>query len=251
MTIKVLVIAPSEAIKDSFLEISKKFPELELTIKVANLANAVPLVKSAASQFDLIIARGETAIIIKKTVTTPVVEIPISGPDILSAITQAEQLKMPFAVMGYASMTNNAKRIKDLLKLDIEIFTISQFSEMEYTLKTIKNNGYRIVVCGMGAADNIARRVGLNPINVMTSAITVDETLNRACFIGRIIVEGKERTKFFLHLTEISGKKYIVYSQDYVQVFNSFEDDCTIPIQICEKLLPNVTEERQIIKRRL
>lgn len=251
MTIKVLVIAPSEAIKDSFLEISKKFPEIELTIKVANLANAVPLVKSAASQFDLIIARGETAIIIKKTVTTPVVEIPISGPDILSAITQAEQLKMPFAVMGYASMTNNAKRIKDLLKLDIEIFTISQFSEMEYTLKTIKNNGYRIVVCGMGAADNIARRVGLNPINVMTSAITVDETLNRACFIGRIIVEGKERTKFFLHLTEISGKKYIVYSQDYVQVFNSFEDDCTIPIQICEKLLPNVTEERQIIKRNI
>lgn len=46
MTIKVLVIAPSEAIKDSFLEISKKFQELELTIKVANLANAVPLVKS-------------------------------------------------------------------------------------------------------------------------------------------------------------------------------------------------------------
>ena len=95
MKIKVLVIAPSEAIKDSFLEISKQFPELELTVKVANLANAVPLVKSAASQFDLIVARGETAIIIKKTVSTPVVEIPISGPDILSAITQAEQLKMP------------------------------------------------------------------------------------------------------------------------------------------------------------
>ena len=49
MKIKVLVIAPSEAIKDSFLDISKQFSELELTVKVANLANAVPLVKSAAS----------------------------------------------------------------------------------------------------------------------------------------------------------------------------------------------------------
>lgn len=251
MKIKVLVIAPSEAIKESFWEISKQFPELELTVKVANLANAVPLVKSAASQFDLIVARGETAIIIKKTVSTPVVEIPISGSDILSAITQAEQLKMPFAVMGYASMTNNAKRIKDLLKLNIDIFTISQFSEMEYTLKTIKNNGYRIVVCGMGAADNIARRVGLNPINVMTSDITVDETLYRALSVGKIIVEGKDRTKFFLHLTKISGKKYIIYSEDYVQVFNTFEDDCTVPVQICEKLLPNVTQERQNIKKNI
>ncbi|MGN0907383.1 MAG: PrpR N-terminal domain-containing protein, partial [Bullifex sp.] len=235
MKVKVLVIAPSEAIKSLFLEASVRFPELELSVKVANLANAVPLVKNAAPHFDIIVARGETAIIIKKTVTTPVVEIPISGSDILSAITQAEQLKMPFAVMGYASMTSNAKRIKDILNLNVELFTISQFSEMEHTLRTIKNSGYRIVVCGMGAADNIARTVGLNPINVMTSAITVDETMHRASFVGKIVVEGKERTKFFLHLAKISGKKFIVYSEDYVQVFNSFEDECDTAVQICEK----------------
>ncbi len=249
MRIKVLAVVPSEAIGDIFNETKAGFPELEIETKVANLANALPLVKNQSEKYDVIVARGETAMLIKKTVSTPVVEIPISGFDMLSSITQAEQLKLPFAVMGYDAMTKNAKRIKEILNLDIEIFPISKISDMESTLLAIKEKGYHIVVCGMGAANSIAHRIGLIPISVMTSHGTVEESLSRALSLGRTIVEAKDRTKFLIHLTETSEKKYIVYSLDYVQVYNTFRGDCSIPVQICEKLLPNITLEKQNIRK--
>lgn len=249
MKVRVLAIVPSEAIADIFNEIKTKFPDLELDIRVANLANALPLVKNECKNCDVIVARGETAILIKKTVSTPVVEIPISGFDMLSSITQAEQLKMPFAVMGYDAMTRNAKRIKDILNLDIEIFSISQISDIESTLHTIKSKGYNIVVCGMGTANSLVHALGLTPINVMTSHATVEESLKRALSLGKIIVEGNDKTRFFMHLTECSGKKYIVYSRDCIQVFNTFNGDSDTAVQICEKLLPNITNERQYIKK--
>lgn len=236
MRAKILVIAPNEQIKKLYEEAKNDFPELLLDIRVSNLANAIALVRNVEINYDVIIARGETAQMISRVTSIPLIKIQFMAFDVLSAIRQAESLHMPFAMIGYYPMIKHAIRINEMLNYDLDIFTIQDDEDMELKMREIKAKGYSIVVCGMGA-DHIARCIGMIPIVVTTSMEAVADSLNQTMIISRSVVRSKREIEFYKSILMECEYRVLVYNSHKELVFNSFDKDAAYPISICEKLL--------------
>ena len=91
--IKVLGIAPYEAMKTIMEKLARKRPQMDLDVYVGDLKKGVDIAqKYTQANYDVIISRGGTAEMIGKVTHIPVIEISLSVYDILRAMKLAEKL---------------------------------------------------------------------------------------------------------------------------------------------------------------
>ena len=77
--IKLLAISPSECIQELLYEITSSMDNVEIDSYVANHYQGVEIVRQSATlNYDAILARGETASMIREETTIPVIEFPLS-----------------------------------------------------------------------------------------------------------------------------------------------------------------------------
>ena len=149
--VKLLAIAPSENIQSQLNEIVSSMDFVEMDVYVANHYQAVEIVQQKASlDYDAVLSRGETASMIKKAAQIPVIEFPISFYDVLQAMKLADNFNEPYAIVGFTPVTNNAHLLRDLLQLDLDIYTLFTLEDAVPTLERVKNKGYKLIVSGMG-----------------------------------------------------------------------------------------------------
>lgn len=167
--IKVLGIAPYEAMKNVMEKLARKRPQMEMDVYVGDLKKGVDIAqKNIQGNYDVIISRGGTAEMIGKVTHIPVIEISLSVYDILRAMKLAENYSDKYAVVGFPSITSSAHLLCDLLQYKIDIVTIHNENEVESTLRDLKKNGCRMILCDM-IANTTAKKLGLNSI-LITSA---------------------------------------------------------------------------------
>lgn len=92
------------------------------------------LAKEHYQDFDFIISRANTADLIKKSVPITVLDIGIGYYDILRCLKIAEATHTKFALLGHLSLTEAAKTLCSLLKIEIPVFSIADTAEALYTL---------------------------------------------------------------------------------------------------------------------
>ena len=88
----------------------------------------------------------------------PVIEISLSVYDILRAMKLAENYSDKYAVVGFPSITSSAHLLCDLLQYKIDIVTIHNENEVESTLRELKKNGCRMILCDMISNTTAKRR---------------------------------------------------------------------------------------------
>lgn len=87
---KVLAIAPYNGLKELMITLGEK-EEFELQVEIGDLEEGLTLAKDAIHNgIDIIISRGGTAELIQRELTIPVVEIEVSGYDMLRVLTLAK-----------------------------------------------------------------------------------------------------------------------------------------------------------------
>ena len=92
--IRILGIAPYEAMKTAMMRLAQNRTELELDVYVGDLHYGVEIVRHHMDEYyDAIISRGGTAELIEQIADVPVVEISLSVYDILRAMKLAENYK--------------------------------------------------------------------------------------------------------------------------------------------------------------
>ena len=121
---KIIVVAPSESIAGMCRNVTSKCYDADFEIKVANLTEAVNIISSFKQDFDVIIARGRTAAMLRESTEKPIIEIPVSAIDVLSAIQQAKNFHVPFAVVSFSNTTFVSQKSRDILQLDLDIFSL-------------------------------------------------------------------------------------------------------------------------------
>jgi len=131
------------------------------------------------AQYDLIMSRGGTLERLRKVVDLPTIEISISVYDVLRTIKLAEHYTQKFAVIGYASITEAAKTLCDLLKYDIDIYTLDSSTNVEEAMVGLKSQGYGMVLSDVIGFQS-AKSVGLNAILITSGAESIENALQRA-----------------------------------------------------------------------
>lgn len=183
-TIKVLAIAPYEAMKTAIERIAKDRSDIELNAFVGDLSYGKEIVLHHIDKnYDAIISRGGTARLIEQVTDIPVVDISLSVYDILRAIKLAENYQEKYAIVGFPSITGNAYVLCDLLQYKVDIFTVNSEEEVRPLLTKLKAKGYHMVVSDMISYTE-AKLLGLNAILITSGVESIEDALSQAVKIS-------------------------------------------------------------------
>ena len=155
--IRILAIAPYEAMASALVRCAESFPDIQMDVFTGDLEEGVEILKTVdLSAYDAVLSRGGTANLIQQAVEIPVIEIPVQVYDILHTINLAKNYTEQLAVVGFPGVTGNAHTLCNLLGLEIMIETVRSSEELPAALERIRARGISTVIC-----DVVSHRVAL------------------------------------------------------------------------------------------
>lgn len=249
MGIKTLLIAPYPALEHVMEECIKVEPELNMKIELANLQEAIPIAKEAEKQgIEVIISRGGTAQLIEQEVTIPVVDIHVSGYDMLRVLTLANDYPGKKAIVGFSNITMGAKAITDLLEIPIEVFTIEDAIEVDPLVNQLKIDGYQLIIGDVITRD-AAAKYNLEGILIQSGREAIFEAIKEVKSIYRMLRKQRFQMTIMQTIIERQFSDVIVMNRDGNIVYENWKRFSDSPLSV--KKMINIIQQKSDSKEEL
>jgi len=187
--LRVLCIAPYDGLVEIMEKVSGNYPDLDITCRKGDLVDGLKLAENASSEgFDIIVSRGGTYELIKKSVDIPVVNIELSGYDFIRALKLIKSYTGKSAVVGFPFIAKGAESVNEIMGTGLEVIQINGEDEVEPLLKDLRNRGYNLII-GDAVTDRTARRLGMNGMLLTSGEESVakayEEVINICSITGK------------------------------------------------------------------
>lgn len=223
--VRILGIAPYEGMRTIMQKLARDRDDILLDAFVGDLQQGVDIVRNNIdNNYDIIISRGGTAQMIMQTTHIPVVEIELSVYDILRAIKLSENYSQRYAIVGFPGITGNAHLLCDLLRYNIDIFTIQSRSEVRPTLMTLRDKGYHMVLCDM-VSTAAAKQLGLNAILITSGVESISAAFDQAVKLNKSRIAIKSENKFYHDILSNGSEQTIVLKENGELFFSSVKGE--------------------------
>jgi transcriptional regulator, propionate catabolism operon regulatory protein len=209
MSIKILFIAPYNGLKELVNNIKGNFPNLYIDVLVGDLEEGAQHAKDTHHQYDLIISRGGTAKYIKKCVPIPVIEVKVSGYDVLKILTLADGYPGKSAIVGFSNIAQGARTIASLLDLDIKTVEIDSGTEVESTLTDLQKEGITSII-GDTVTIETAKRTGLNGILITSGTEAVFDSFQEARQTYELVKDMQDEIQCYKEILDREENAYIL-----------------------------------------
>ncbi|MDQ0253020.1 transcriptional regulator with PAS, ATPase and Fis domain [Evansella vedderi] len=187
MGIKTLFIAPYRGLKELAATLARQQDDLDIYIEEADLSAALPVVKAYEDKgVQFIISRGGTAKIISKYTNVPVVEIKLSGYDILRTLTLIKDYKMKVHMIGFPNICNDVLSIANLLHIDISYTVIQYKEEVADAVKEAWGNGAQLIL-GDTITVNTAESFGLQGMLITSGKEAIMEVFDQVRQMNKVM----------------------------------------------------------------
>lgn len=214
--INILGIAPYEELNNSMSIVSKQFKEVESDIYTADLEEGQQIAAELfGNSYDAIISRGGTADLIRQVVSIPVIDVSISIYDILGTIRLARNYTENFAIVGYASITETAHLLCDILGYNIKIITLDELTDASMTLDILADENYEMILCD-AITNRLALTKSINTILITSGFESVKHAYQEALTIAR-------QLKRVIHEKLVLEESLKQQKQDFVIFDESFD----------------------------
>lgn len=178
--IRVLGIAPYENMKELMISLAQEYPQIDLTMFVGDRERGLEIAReNFHGNYDVIISRGGTAEMLKRSQALPVIEIEISTYDLLYSLRLAGGLDRRAAVICADNIADSARKILELMDLNIEIHIYDTKTTAEDIIGNLDKGQYDVLLCDM-VAYTMAKTRGLNAFLVMSRAENVRRAFEQA-----------------------------------------------------------------------
>jgi transcriptional regulator with PAS, ATPase and Fis domain len=227
MSYSIVFIAPYKKMGELFSEICQEYNK-NIIIKIGDLEEgarqAVELEEQGA--IDVVISRGGTAIAIKKKVTNlPVVEVQVSGFDLIRVLHQARQETNKVAIVGFYPFTYGIKDLGEIMNVNLKILTLNenwyeQPLYIEKKLKEIKMQGYNWVV-GDNISVKVAKQLGMNALLIKSGKEALMQSILEAERVAEVRKRELEKTKRIKSIIDFAYEGIITVDQKgVIDTFN-------------------------------
>lgn len=180
---KIFIISPYDAMLESIKNSISHFTDISIEYGVGDLTDGVKLaLKVEKKGFDAIISRGGTAQMIQEHVSIPVIDMGLSGYDILKTIIIANNQREKTALIGFSNITSGAHAILDLLDLSTAIYTIESEDDVHSLLIQLKEKGFNYII-GDVITTKKATDLNLNSLLLQSGEETIKTAIKQAYFI--------------------------------------------------------------------
>ncbi|MGJ9384186.1 PrpR N-terminal domain-containing protein [Salipaludibacillus sp. CF4.18] len=200
MKTKVLLIAPYRGLRELSLTLLKEQPELDVIVKEADLSASIPLIQYYEQQhIDFIISRGGTAKLIQQYSQIPVIEIKVSGYDIIRALTLIKDYKMKVQLIGFPNICEGVLSIAQLLDIQIAYTTIDQEEEVNNAVLEAKNAGAQVIL-GDTVTVRTAQENGLQGMMITSGKESVLEAFHQVLDMAKVLEQKRNQLSIFQSL---------------------------------------------------
>lgn len=213
--IKVIVIAPYEGLKETVAAVAPAYrDQLEVSAVLGDLTSGTVLAREAERNgCDVIISRGGTAEMIRKSVSIPVINIEISGYDYMRAIKLAENIQGPKAFVGFSYITERAKSVNSLLRTDVDIFTIHAQEEIAPLLKELTARGY-VLIIGDVATCRQAQEMDINNLLLTSGEESIMDAFDDCLVWTGAYAASMEQLQLLRQVVNTGKEQVVVLSPD-------------------------------------
>lgn len=180
MKIKTIVIAPYPGLSELTLSLQDELQDFEIVVEHGDLSRVLPLIgRIHAEGYDVIISRGGTAKLLQKHSYLPVVEIPVSGFDILRILTLVKGYNANCEMIGFPNIIEGFISVSSLMEVDISYTVIHQEQEVGAALADAKERGIQVVI-GDSITVKMAAVSGLQGVLITSGKESLIEAFSRA-----------------------------------------------------------------------
>ena len=248
--IRVLGIAPYEGMKTLMSSVVADYPQIDLTLFVGDMEQGLEIARSNFhGDYDVVISRGGTAKMLQKNLALPVIEIDISMYDILCALKLADGLTGKTAMVSFANITSSAHLLCDLMKYNMDIYTIDSAEAVEPTLRQLQKNDYQSILCDM-IYNTTAKRLGLNSFLITSGVDSIRKAFDQALLLCRSQQRLRDENQFFRQLIQGQIGQTMVFDQDGNLFLSTLDDPKPELLELLRRDLPEsqLGAERRITR---
>jgi len=189
---KILVISPYDGLKNLILEVNKELKK-DMDVYVGNLYDGLAIAKSLDHRnYDVIISRGATAKLLQRHLSIPVMEIQLTGYDILRTLTLLQGFSGKIGMMSYLNTIPGANAIGKLLNMNITFYPIHTEAEIKGQIKRASEEGVQIII-GDVISTNTAANFGIQGILITSGKEAIIETITNVENLVYYIEKEKNR----------------------------------------------------------
>ncbi len=178
---EIALIAPYKKMADMAQEINKTLAE-PIGVSTALLSGAVGVAQRFQQEgAQVLISRGGTATAIRKAqgIVLPVVEISVTGYDIVRAVGKAREIDQRMAIIGFENMIMGARTLSDVLGVQIAQHLLADESECEAAVREAVDAGIKVIIGGV-IAMRWAKRLGATGILIDSGEEGIRQAINEA-----------------------------------------------------------------------
>lgn len=248
--IRVLGIAPYEGMKTLMSSVVADYPQIDLTLFVGDMEQGLEIARSNFhGDYDVVISRGGTAKMLQKNLALPVIEIDISMYDILCALKLADGLTGKTAMVSFANITSSAHLLCDLMKYNMDIYTIDSAEAVEPTLRQLQKNDYQSILCDM-ISNTTAKRLGMNSFLITSGVDSIRKAFDQALLLCRSQQRLRDENQFFRQLIQGQIGQTMVFDQDGNLFLSTLDDPKPELLELLRRDLPEsqLGAERRITR---
>jgi len=156
---------------------------------------------------DVVIARGVTAAALKKNLTSmPVVDLMVSGYDIMRAVLECKRRfdAQKVAVVGARDMIYGAETIQTLLGINMVVVPVNNEDDAEAAIRRLAADGISTIIGGV-MSTRIAAKFGLNSVFIETGREAIYQALVEAKRVGQVRLEEQAKSAQWRAVLEYSA----------------------------------------------
>lgn len=243
---RLLCIAPYENMSSVMKTVAEEFP-VDLTVYVGDLEAGLAIaLRDFHNDYDAVISRGGTAVMLRQKLTLPVVEIPVTMVEIIRVMRLAGNMTLPFAIVGHSNITEQAENIQNLLQISVTSFSVDGEDEARQRLMQLGDQRYTLL-CDM-VAYRMAQELNLNAILITSDASSVRAAFQEALRICENGQRLQEENRFLRKLVWNQVHNTVVYTQEGELFFSTVPDNSSPILKFLqeESLLHDETQDHYL-----
>ena len=184
--IRVLGIAPYEGMKTLMSNLTEEYPQMDLSLFVGDRELGLEIARANFhGNYDVVISRGDTATMLRRDLSIPVVEIEVSMYDLLCTLKLAGSLSGAIAFVAAPSIAESARLLCKAMDLRLDIRTYDSHDAVEPILLELRRDGFQALLCDT-FANNTAKRLGMNSFLVASSVESIRKAFDQALLISTL-----------------------------------------------------------------
>jgi PAS domain S-box-containing protein len=231
MYYSIAFIAPYKKLGELFSEVCREINK-DIPVVIGDLEEgARKAVELEEQGVEVLISRGGTAIAIKKKVTNlSVVEVQVSGYDLIRVLRLAQQETDRVAIVGFSPFTYGIEDLGDIMGLNLKVLTLKEdwYNQPHYIEKKlieIKERNYHWVV-GDNISVKIAKQLGMNTLLIRSGKETLAQAILEAERVAKVKKQEIEKTKRIESIINFAYEGIISIDQKgVIDTFNPWAEE--------------------------